>query len=63
MHLASLELESFGYKLIRFTNREIDKHFYEVCSFIDREVNGRTLPQSPDGDSPLKEGAKAPKTQ
>ncbi len=53
-------LESFGYKVIRFCNRDIDKNFYGVCTVIDREVKYRTLPQSPDGDSPLSEGAKAP---
>ena len=51
-------LESFGYKVIRFCNRDIDKNFYSVCTVIDREVKQRTLPQSPDGDSPLREGAK-----
>ena len=54
------KLESYGYKLIRFSNRDIDKNFYGVCTVIDREVKERTLPQSPDGDSPLREGAKAP---
>ena len=54
-------LESFGYKVIRFCNRDIDKNFYSVCTVIDREVKQRTLPQSPDGDSPLPEGAKTPK--
>ena len=53
------KLESYGYKLIRFCNRDIDKNFYSVCTVIDREVKQRTLPQSPDGDSPLREGAKA----
>jgi len=54
-------IENMGYKIIRFTNREIDKEFYSVCSVIDSEVNKRTLPQSsPKGDdSSLKEGAKA----
>ena len=54
------KLESYGYKLIRFCNRDIDKNFYGVCTVIDREVKQRTLPQSPYGDSPLIEGAKAP---
>ena len=56
----SIKLESHGYKVIRFCNRDIDKNFYSVCTVIDREVKQRTLPQSPDGDSPLREGAKAP---
>ena len=55
-----VKLESYGYKLIRFCNRDIDKNFYGVCTVIDREVKQRTLPQSPYGDSPLIEGAKAP---
>ena len=54
------KLESYGYKLVRFCNRDIDKNFYGVCTVIDREVKQRTLPQSPYGDSPLIEGAKAP---
>ena len=56
----TIKLESHGYKVIRFCNRDIDKNFYSVCTVIDREVKQRTLPQSPDGDSPLREGAKAP---
>ena len=57
------KLELHGYKVIRFCNRDIDKDFYIVCTVIDREVKQRTLPQSPDGDSPLREGAKAPNQQ
>ena len=57
------EMESLGYKVIRFCNIDIDKNFYGVCTVIDREVKQRTLPQSPDGDSPLKEGAKASNQQ
>ncbi len=53
------KLESLGYKVIRFCNRDIDTNFYGVCTVIDREVK-KALPQSPDGDSPLKEGAKTP---
>ncbi len=51
-------LESLGYKVIRFCNRDIDTNFYGVCTVIDREVK-KLLPQSPPcgGDSPLKEGA------
>ena len=48
------KLESYGYRVIRFCNRDIDKNFYGVCTVIDREVKQRTLPQSPDGDSPLR---------
>ena len=35
-------LEEMGYKVLRFCNTDIDKHFYEVCSVIDREVKKRT---------------------
>ena len=31
-----------GIKVIRFSNLDVDKNFYEVCSVIDREVKGRT---------------------
>ena len=55
----TIKLELHGYKVIRFSNRDIDKNFYNVCTVIDREVKQRTLPQSPDGDSPLRDGAKA----
>ncbi len=51
-------IELLGYKVIRFCNLDIDKNFYSVCTVIDMEVKQRTLPQSPDGDSPLSEGAK-----
>ena len=33
-----LFLQSKGYTVLHFTNLEIDKNFYEVCSVIDREV-------------------------
>ncbi len=52
-------LESLGYKVIRFCNIDVDNNFYGVCSVIDWEIK-KLLPQSPDGDSPLSEGAKAP---
>ena len=39
-------LEKNGYKVIRFSNRDIDKNFYGVCTVIDKEVRLRTLPQS-----------------
>jgi len=54
-------IENLGYKIIRFTNREVDKEFYSVCTVIDREVTLRTLPQSSlkSDDSSLREGAKA----
>lgn len=36
-----LFLQSKGYIVLHFTNLEIDKNFYEVCSVIDREVKKR----------------------
>lgn len=35
------DLQKVNVKVIRFTNLEVDKNFYEVCSQIDREVNKR----------------------
>ena len=34
-------LESYGLKVIRFCNLDIDRHFYEVCTVIDNEVKKR----------------------
>ncbi len=34
-------LESYGLSVLRFCNTDVDKHFYEVCSVIDREVTAR----------------------
>ena len=34
-------LEQFGFKVIRFSNKEVDKEFYSVCTVIDREVKNR----------------------
>ncbi len=36
-----LFLQSKGYTVLRFTNLEIDKNFYEVCSVIDGEIKKR----------------------
>ena len=33
-----LFLQSKGYKVLHFTNLEIDKNFYGVCTVIDRAV-------------------------
>ena len=53
------KLESFGFRVIRFCNTDIDKNFYSVCTVIDREIMQRILPQSAcSADSPLSEGAK-----
>ena len=48
-------LEKYGLKVLRICNLEIDNNFYQVCEYIDREVK-QSLPQSPDGDSPLVRG-------
>ena len=36
-------LESYGMKVIRFCNTDIDKNFYGVCTVIDNEVKARNL--------------------
>ena len=37
-------LESYGFKVIRFCNLDIDKNFYSVCTVIDEEVRKRLPP-------------------
>ena len=45
-------LKKKGYTVLHFSNLDIDKNFYEVCSVIDRTVKENLYPpQSPDGDS------------
>ena len=34
-------LESYGLKVLRFCNTDIDKNFYGVCTVIDNEVKAR----------------------
>ena len=34
-------LESYGLKVIRFCNLDVDKNFYAVCTVIDSEVKQR----------------------
>ena len=34
-------IESFGIRVIRFSNLEIDEDFYEVCNAIDKTVKER----------------------
>lgn len=34
-------LEKHNLKVLRFTNLEVDKDFYEVCEIIDKEVKSR----------------------
>ena len=35
------QLEKYGLKVIRFTNKEVDKEFDRVCSIIDSMVKER----------------------
>ena len=56
-------LAEYGVEVLRFSNTEVENDFRRVCTMIDSAVQERMrvlaeeLPQSPDGDSPLKEGA------
>ena len=34
-------LESFGYKVLRITNNDVNHNFYNVCEWIDNEVKDR----------------------
>lgn len=40
-HERTKKLEEYGLKVVRFTNREIDTQFENVCRFIDDEINKR----------------------
>ena len=40
-------LESYGLKVIRYSNREIDREFPAVCEQIDQIIKERTLSVSP----------------
>ncbi len=35
-------LKELGLRVLRFSNREIDREFAAVCELIDREIRGRT---------------------
>ena len=56
-------LSEYGVEVLRFSNTEVENDFRRVCTVIDSAVQERMrvlaeeLPQSPSGDSPLKEGA------
>ena len=51
-------LEQYGVMVLRFSNRDIERNFQGVCKTIELAVKERMkLPQSPDGDSSLWEGA------
>ena len=52
----SKELQSRGLKVLRFSNLEIDRHFYEVCETIDREVRNLSLWHTGRVTSPSSEG-------
>ena len=49
-------LESFGLKVIRYSNREIDREFSAVCDQIDRIIQERTLSSASGGTSPKGRG-------
>jgi very-short-patch-repair endonuclease len=49
-------LESFGLKVIRYSNREIDREFSAVCDQIDRIIQERTLSAASGGTSPKGRG-------
>lgn len=40
-------LEGYGLKIIRFSNREINNQFKEVCQVIDKEANPSACGTSP----------------
>ena len=41
-------LESFGLKVVRYSNREIDREFAAVCSHIDRMIQDRIVRIQPE---------------
>ena len=49
-------LESYGLKVIRYSNREIDREFAAVCEQIDRLIQERTLSAAFGGTSPKGRG-------
>ena len=49
-------LESFGLKVIRYSNREIDNEFASVCEQIDQIIQQRTLSAAYGGTSPKGRG-------
>ena len=49
-------LESYGLKVIRYSNREIDQEFSAVCEQIDRIIQERTLSAASGGTSPKGRG-------
>ncbi len=49
-------LESYGLKVLRYSNREIDREFAVVCEQIDRIIHQRTLSAAYGGTSPTGRG-------
>ena len=49
-------LESHGLKVLRYSNREIDREFSAVCEEIDRVIQERTLSAAFGGTSPKGRG-------
>ena len=47
-------LESFGYKVLRFSNDDIDHSFDHVCFLIDKEVKERLKALSAGGEGVTK---------
>ena len=58
--IRTIELEKYGFKVIRFCNKDVDKKFYDVCTVIDDEVKSRTLPQSASLTAPSGRGPRHP---
>ena len=49
-------LESYGLKVVRYSNREIDRDFTSVCEHIDQIIRQRTLSAAVGGTSPKGRG-------
>ena len=49
-------LESYGLKVIRYSNREIDRDFSAVCDQIDQTIQERALSAACGGTSPRGRG-------
>ena len=49
-------LESYGLKVLRYSNREIDREFAAVCGQIDAVIRQRTLSAASGGTSPKGRG-------
>ena len=49
-------LEAYGLKVIRYSNREIDREFSAVCDQIDQTIQVRALSAACGGTSPVGRG-------